>query len=145
MVTSTTMNFYVNDDTKIRRQFFILKIFLHMVTYTFLFHFVKLEACVGTAEYMAIEMFDEDKYDENVDIYAFVMCLLEMITMETPYKECVNTIQIYNKKKECILPKSLEKVYNKELKSLITKLLDEKSKRPSSDEILDIIENICIK
>ena len=108
-------------------------------------NFVKLEACVGTAEYMAIEMFDEDKYDEKVDIYAFGMCLLEMITMEPPYKECVNKIQIYNKKKECILPESLEKVYNKELKSLITKLLDEKSKRPSSDEILDIIENICIK
>jgi WNK lysine deficient protein kinase len=105
-------------------------------------NFIKLEACVGTAEYMAVEMFDQDKYDEKVDIYSFGMCLLEMITMETPYKECSNTIQIYNKKKECILPESLEKVSNNELKSLIIKLLDEKSKRPSSTELLDVIENI---
>jgi WNK lysine deficient protein kinase len=107
-------------------------------------NFIKLDYNVGTAEYMAVEMFDEDEYDEKVDIYSFGMCLLEMITMETPYRECINTIQIYNKKKESILPESLEKVNNKELKSLITTLLDCKEKRPSSSELLDIIENIYV-
>lgn len=96
--------------------------------------FTKLDF-VGTAEYMAIEMFDCNEYDEKVDIYAFGMCLLEMITMEKPYRECSNTLQIYNKKKDKILPKSLDKVLNVELKYLITKLLDEKEKRPSSNEL----------
>jgi len=38
---------------------------------------------------MAPELFDEN-YDTKVDIYAFGMCVLEMVTSETPYKECEN-------------------------------------------------------
>ena len=34
-------------------------------------------------------------YDEKVDIYAFGMCVLEMLTNDTPYRECVNVVQIY--------------------------------------------------
>lgn len=97
---------------------------------------------VGTAEYMAIEMFESNEYDEKVDIYAFGMCLLEMITMETPYSECSNVFQIYNKKKERILPKSLDKVFNTEMKYLIFRLLDEKEKRPSTDEILSNLKDM---
>lgn len=35
--------------------------------------------CVGTAPFMAPELFEED-YDEKVDIYAFGMAILQMIT-----------------------------------------------------------------
>jgi len=32
-----------------------------------------------------------------VDIYAFGMCVLEMVTFEYPYSECTNAAQIYKK------------------------------------------------
>ena len=34
-------------------------------------------------------------YDEKVDIYAFGMCILEMLTNDTPYRECAGVAQIY--------------------------------------------------
>jgi len=43
---------------------------------------------------MAPEMYEEH-YDESVDVYAFGMCMLEMATLEYPYKECTNPAQIY--------------------------------------------------
>lgn len=50
----------------------------------------------GTPEFMAPEMYDEH-YDEKVDVYAFGMCMLEMITAEYPYTECKGPAQIYKK------------------------------------------------
>ena len=58
-----------------------------------------LNACCvfrGTPEFMAPELYDE-LYDEKVDIYAFGMCVLEMVTSEYPYSECLNAAQIYRK------------------------------------------------
>jgi WNK lysine deficient protein kinase len=52
---------------------------------------------IGTPEFMAPEMYDEQGYSEKVDIYAFGMCLLEMATGEYPYGECRNAAQIYKK------------------------------------------------
>lgn len=51
---------------------------------------------VGTPEFMAPELYEEE-YDELVDIYAFGMCLLELVTFEYPYVECANAAQIYKK------------------------------------------------
>lgn len=45
---------------------------------------------------MAPEMYDE-KYTQKVDIYAFGLSVLEMITNEYPYSECTNPAQIYKK------------------------------------------------
>ena len=45
---------------------------------------------------MAPEMYDEH-YDEKVDVYAFGMCMLEMVTAEYPYTECKGPAQIYKK------------------------------------------------
>ena len=39
----------------------------------------------------------DEAYDEKVDVYAFGMCALEMITKELPYAECQNPAQIYRK------------------------------------------------
>ena len=47
-------------------------------------------------EFMAPELYEEN-YDEKVDIYAFGMCLLEMVTGLIPYHECVSAPQIYKK------------------------------------------------
>ena len=44
---------------------------------------------LGTPEFMAPELYEEC-YGTEVDIYAFGMALLEMLTMEAPYKECQN-------------------------------------------------------
>ena len=52
--------------------------------------------CLGTPEFMAPELYDES-YDERVDIYAFGMACLEMITSLTPYHECTSAPQIYKK------------------------------------------------
>jgi WNK lysine deficient protein kinase len=52
--------------------------------------------CLGTPEFMAPELYDES-YDERVDIYAFGMSCLEMITALTPYHECISAPQIYKK------------------------------------------------
>lgn len=46
---------------------------------------------------MAPEMYEEKGYNEKVDIYAFGMCLLEMVTGDYPYNECKNAAQIYKK------------------------------------------------
>jgi serine/threonine protein kinase len=50
----------------------------------------------GTPEFMAPELYEEE-YNELVDIYAFGMCLLELVTVEYPYVECANAAQIYKK------------------------------------------------
>jgi WNK lysine deficient protein kinase len=44
---------------------------------------------LGTPEFMAPELYEEH-YGTPVDVYAFGMCILEMITQEKPYKECIN-------------------------------------------------------
>ena len=52
--------------------------------------------CLGTPEFMAPELYDEN-YNEKVDIYAFGMSCLEMITALTPYHDCTSAAQIYKK------------------------------------------------
>lgn len=54
------------------------------------------EIVKGTPEFMAPELYEED-YNVLVDIYAFGMCLLELVTFEYPYSECTNAAQIYRK------------------------------------------------
>ncbi|KAF2293263.1 hypothetical protein GH714_040632 [Hevea brasiliensis] len=51
---------------------------------------------IGTPEFMAPELYEEE-YNELVDIYAFGMCLLELVTFDYPYVECANAAQIYKK------------------------------------------------
>ena len=59
--------------------------------------------CLGTPEFMAPELYDES-YNELVDIYAFGMSVLEMITGLTPYHECTSPAQIYKKVCNVSLP-----------------------------------------
>ena len=51
---------------------------------------------LGTPEFMAPEMYEED-YDEAVDIWAFGLCVLEMYTLEYPYKECRSPAAIFKR------------------------------------------------
>ena len=51
----------------------------------------------GTPEFMAPEIFANGIYYEKVDIYAFGMCILELITKKVPYSECNSIRDIYTK------------------------------------------------
>ena len=63
------------------------------------------KSVMGTPEFMAPEMY-ESGYSTTVDIYAFGLCLLEMVTGKTPYIECTTVIQIYKNVLAGILPEN---------------------------------------
>lgn len=90
---------------------------------------------IGTPEYMAPELYDED-YTEMVDIYSFGMCLLEMVTMEIPYSECDSVAKIYKKVTTGIRPQALNKVTDPEVKEFIEKCIAQPRARPSATELL---------
>ncbi|KAG1456350.1 hypothetical protein G6F55_006557 [Rhizopus delemar] len=92
---------------------------------------------IGTPEFMAPEMYEEQGYSEKVDIYAFGMCLLEMATGEYPYGECKNAAQIYKKVSAGVKPGCLAKVQNPEVLSVIESCLSEEDQRMSAQEILE--------
>ncbi|XVF08827.1 hypothetical protein REPUB_Repub07fG0037100 [Reevesia pubescens] len=90
---------------------------------------------IGTPEFMAPELYEEE-YNELVDIYAFSMCLLELVTFEYPYVECANGAQIFKKVTSGIKPASLEKVTDPEVKLFIEKCIAKASQRLSAKELL---------
>ena len=92
---------------------------------------------VGTPHWMAPELYNE-KYNELVDIWSFGMCVLELVTNTIPYKECKNTIAVYNKvmiNKE--KPDILHTIKDPYIKAFINICLDfNPSKRPTAKELL---------
>ncbi|KAF5459958.1 hypothetical protein F2P56_019862 [Juglans regia] len=89
----------------------------------------------GTPEFMAPELYEEG-YNELVDIYAFGMCLIELVTFEYPYVECANAAQIYKKVTSGIKPASLAKVKDPAVKAFIEKCIAKVSERLSAEELL---------
>ncbi|XAR50246.1 Non-specific serine/threonine protein kinase [Bertholletia excelsa] len=90
---------------------------------------------IGTPEFMAPELYEEE-YNELVDIYAFGMCLLELVTFEYPYSECANAAQIFKKVTSGIKPASLAKVKDPEVKSFIEKCIAKVSERLTAGQLL---------
>lgn len=90
---------------------------------------------IGTPEFMAPELYEEE-YNELVDIYAFGMCLLELVTFEYPYVECANAAQIYKKVTSGIKPASLAKVADNGVRAFIEKCIAEVSERLPAKELL---------
>ncbi|KAE8039402.1 hypothetical protein FH972_011819 [Carpinus fangiana] len=90
---------------------------------------------IGTPEFMAPEMYEED-YDDLVDVYSFGMCVLEMLTSEYPYSECDNPAQIYKKVTSGKLPRAFYRVQDTEAQRFIGKCLVTASKRLSAKELL---------
>ncbi|KAK1290085.1 putative serine/threonine-protein kinase WNK2 [Acorus calamus] len=88
---------------------------------------------IGTPEFMAPELYEEE-YNELVDIYAFGMCLLELVTFEYPYSECSNAAQIF---KKGVKPASLGKVKDPGVKQFIEKCIANVSERLSAKELLN--------
>ncbi|KAF9181966.1 hypothetical protein BGZ51_005043, partial [Haplosporangium sp. Z 767] len=92
---------------------------------------------IGTPEFMAPEMYEEQGYSEKVDIYAFGMCLLEMVTGEYPYCECKNAAQIYKKVTQGLKPDCLAKVVDPEVLSLINHCIAPEHERYSAQEAIE--------
>ncbi|KAF8706980.1 hypothetical protein HU200_030506 [Digitaria exilis] len=91
---------------------------------------------IGTPEFMAPEMYDEE-YDERVDVYSFGMCMLEMLTLEYPYCECSNPAQIYKKVTAGKLPDAFySRVKDEDARRFIGRCLVAATKRPSAAELL---------
>mmetsp|Transcript_23339 Transcript_23339/g.17765 ORF Transcript_23339/g.17765 Transcript_23339/m.17765 type:complete len:82 (-) Transcript_23339:1866-2111(-) len=80
---------------------------------------------------MAPELYEEC-YGTGVDIYAFGMCVLEMVTLERPYKECLNPAQIYNKVIKGIRPEALDRIEDEEVKDFILLCLSKADERPTA-------------
>ena len=84
------------------------------------------EARIKTPDQKGPKQIDEDidlqkityscQYDNKVDIYAFGMTLLEIITNEPPYSECSVIGQVLKKKINGELPKSIDKIDNIHIK-----------------------------
>ena len=95
------------------------------------------KSAVGTPEYMAPELYESNPYNDKIDMYAFGMCMLEMCTLEPPYNECTSIPQIYRKVTSGILPESLDRVKDENMRQMISKLLSsDPNNRPSAAQLL---------
>ena len=92
---------------------------------------------VGTPEYMAKEMFIQETYDQSVDMYAFGMCLLEMLTDEPPYNECPNVACIMKKVLDDEPPLSLQKVNSRWINVVLKLISPNPGDRPSAFDLLN--------
>ncbi|KAK3136177.1 hypothetical protein QOZ80_5BG0429320 [Eleusine coracana subsp. coracana] len=93
----------------------------------------KTQSIKGTLEFMAPELYTGN-YNELVDIYAFGMCMLEMVTCEYPYSECQSMGHIFKNVSHGIKPAALYKVKDVEVRSFIENCLAPASDRiPASD------------
>eukprot|EP00210_Caulerpa_lentillifera_P009072 g8657.t1 len=91
---------------------------------------------IGTPEFMAPELYNEN-YDEQVDVYAFGMLLVELVSMDYPYCECTNPASIYKKVSQGIHPASFQKITNQELKEFIELCIAfDPEKRPKARQLL---------
>ena len=93
------------------------------------------QSVLGTPEFMAPELYEED-YDDRVDVYSFGMCLLELATLEYPYSECRNAAQIYRKVTLGVRPAGLQRVPSRELADFISVCIAPRDARPRARHLL---------
>ncbi|TVU50973.1 hypothetical protein EJB05_02372 [Eragrostis curvula] len=95
----------------------------------------KTQSIKGTLEFMAPELYTGN-YNELVDIYAFGMCMLEMVTCEYPYSECQGMGHIFKNVSQGKKPAALNKVKDVEVRSFIESCLAPASERLPANELL---------
>lgn len=95
----------------------------------------KADSVIGTPEFMAPELYEES-YTEKVDIYAFGMCLLEIVSMEYPYSECNNMAQIFKKVFNSQKPHAFSRLVDGDVKEVIAACLEREARRPSAAQLL---------
>jgi WNK lysine deficient protein kinase len=94
------------------------------------------ESKLGTPAYTAPEVYT-GHYGTGVDIWSFGLCVLEMVTGETPYSECPNIGAIYLKVSAHGLPYGLTKVVDPVIADFITLCLLPAEVRPSAEMLLE--------
>ena len=79
---------------------------------------------VGTPEFMAPELYEEGcAFGCSADVYAFGMCLLELVSREKPYAECGNAVQVFRHAISAQHPAVLDRVKDAGLKELIKRCI----------------------
>ena len=95
---------------------------------------------------MAPEIIDSNVYNVKTDMYAFGMCLLEILTKKTPYSECSSTSELIAKILSVPVPSAghfqgeppaaLAEITDPDFKQLITQLLGPPETRPTAADLL---------
>ena len=85
---------------------------------------------------MAPEYYNE-VYTTSVDIWAFGMAMIEMVTLQCPYAECDNVGQIFKKVSGGIRPQQLNLILDPKVKEFISLCLADEDKRPTASQLLE--------
>lgn len=109
--------------------------FFYLILYNQFLPILLILHSLGTLGFMAPEIFDE-KYDEKVDIYAFGMLMLEVMTNRTPYDECETVLQVAAKTMSGQGPDIMQMVSNPSLREVISACIQPLTCfRPTADEL----------
>ena len=87
---------------------------------------------------------NEGKYGFKSDIYSLGLTLIELLTVQKPYKECEGALNIYINKKKGILPESFKIIVDKGIKEFILLCLNKENNRPFAKELLEKNEDRTI-
>ena len=95
---------------------------------------------VGSGPYMAKEIIEQNEYDQKVDVYSMGATFFTMCFFETP-AEKLQSINVSKEKIIKLIERENQTVhYSKELLDIIVLMLEnDKNKRKTSDEILNMI------
>ena len=93
-------------------------------------------SCLGTPAYTAPEVYN-GPYTTKADIWSFGLCVLEMVTGETPYSECATVGAIYIKVSQGGLPEILKNIDDPVIADIVTICLLPAESRPSAADLLE--------
>ena len=99
---------------------------------------------IGTPEFMAPEV-NEGKYGFKSDIYSLGLTLIELLTVQKPYKECEGALNIYINKIRGILPESFKIITDEGIKNFILLCLEKEKNRPTAKDLLEKNKWLCDK
>ena len=80
---------------------------------------------------------NERKYNFKANIYSLGLSLIELLTVQKPYRECEGALNIYVNKKKGNLPESFKLITDKGIREFIMLCLNKENKRPSAKELLE--------
>jgi len=91
---------------------------------------------IGTEAFMSPEV-QKGKYTFKADIYSLGLTIIEMLTLEIPYKECEGTLQLYEKKSKGLYPNVMKRIKNENVLNFIKLCLKKEEERPTAKELLN--------
>lgn len=110
---------------------------LNFILQIYLMKFLtKNKFLLGTPHFMAPEYYTKS-YCTAVDIWAFGMAILEMITWTKPYFECGNNVgQIVEKVSNFELPMQFDAILDPQVKNFIAQCFKPQNERPTASQLL---------